>query len=143
VLLRRVLTVSPRELSAIANRRLDCARVSRVLKSRELSYYVKNGFPRIQGWCGGPSTFLILEILTDVQPLSCYRRGACEIGVHHGLFFIGMHVLCGLDAKSLGIDLFAIQHLNVDNSGSGSRKILKKTFRNLSRPLRMHGIQVC
>jgi len=103
--------------------RSKARRVAGHLQSPVLKKYLIEGFHRIEGWCGGPDTFLVMDILAGLQPSACTGYGAAEIGVHHGLFFIGMHNRCSRDAKSLAIDLFDLQHLNVDHSGYGERSI--------------------
>jgi Methyltransferase domain len=97
--------------------------VAEHLHSPVLKKYLIEGFHQIEGWCGGPDTFLILDILAGLQPSACTDCGAAEIGVHHGLFFIAMHNGCDRDAKSLAIDLFDLQHFNVDHSGHGEKSI--------------------
>jgi cephalosporin hydroxylase len=103
--------------------RSKAKRVAGHLQSPVLKKYLVEGFHQIEGWCGGPDTFLLLDILAGLQPSACADCGAAEIGVHHGLFFIAMHNRCSRDAKSLAIDLFEFQHLNVDHSGHGERSI--------------------
>jgi hypothetical protein len=105
------------------------------MRSKSLAGYVTSGYPAIEGWCGGASTFILTELLLGAQPSSCQGLGACEIGVHHGLFFIGMHVACGSEARSLALDLFELQDLNVDKSGSGNRaELLSNIQKYVSRP---------
>lgn len=97
--------------------------IAAAIRTPQLSRYLNEGFPHIEGWCGGPLSFLVMEILAAAQPDHCREKGIAEIGVHHGLYFIGMHCLCGPGARSLALDLFELQHLNVDTSGRGSREI--------------------
>lgn len=49
-----------------------------------------------------------------------------EIGVHHGRLFIGLHLLRRPNEKSLAIDLFADQAMNIDQSGHGDEHIFRK-----------------
>lgn len=48
--------------------------------------------------------------------------GVAEIGVHHGRLFIAMHLLRNPGTQSIAIDVFANQHLNVDQSGLGDEE---------------------
>lgn len=57
--------------------------------------------------------------------------------MHHGLFIIGMHLLCGPKSKSLGLDLFELQEFNVDRSGLGNRDIF---LRNVRTFVADHGV---
>jgi hypothetical protein len=49
-----------------------------------------------------------------------------EIGVHHGRLFIALHLLRVPGEKSLAIDLFAEQAMNIDQSGKGDEQIFRK-----------------
>lgn len=104
--------------------------VSRAVKTASLALYLRGGFRKIEGWCGGPYTFLVLDVLAAAQPQDCRRLGAAEIGVHHGLFFIGMHNLCEPGGKSLALDLFELQDLNVDASGYGDKDVFARNLRS-------------
>ena len=69
--------------------------------------------------------FLQPEILTVLDALNAAQRtkhvsgGAAEIGVHHGKLFIGLRLLQRPGEKSVAIDIFGDQELNVDGSGHG------------------------
>ena len=49
-----------------------------------------------------------------------------EIGVHHGKYFLGIENITPITNRSIALDLFGRQDLNVDRSGSGDRKIFEK-----------------
>lgn len=119
--LNGVWRIAGETLGSLKERRI-ARQVSRAVGSVPLSRYLTGGFRSIEGWCGGPQTFLVLDLLTALQPNGCRPLGAAEIGVHHGLFFIGMHNLCQAGATSLALDLFDLQELNVDQSGCGDRE---------------------
>lgn len=69
--------------------------------------------------------FLQPEILTVLDALNAAQRtkqvsgAAAEIGVHHGKLFIGLRLLQRPGEKSVAIDIFGDQELNVDGSGHG------------------------
>lgn len=83
-----------------------------------LDLYLKNGFPNVQGWCNH-RIFSFLKYISDVQKANQITGGACEIGVHHGKFFIGLHNLITQGELSLALDIFDNQKLNIDKSGKG------------------------
>jgi hypothetical protein len=69
--------------------------------------------------------FLQPEILTVLDALNAAQRtkqvsgAVAEIGVHHGKLFIGLRLLQRPGEKSVAIDIFGDQELNVDGSGHG------------------------
>jgi Methyltransferase domain len=48
------------------------------------------------------------------------RGNVAEIGVHHGKLFILLYLLTKADERGVAIDLFSLQHLNIDRSGKGN-----------------------
>jgi hypothetical protein len=44
-----------------------------------------------------------------------------EIGVHHGKYFLGLENLTPVDGRSIAVDVFEEQHLNIDKSGCGDK----------------------
>lgn len=72
----------------------------------------------------------LCKALVEEQRRCGVTGSLTEIGVHHGRFFIGLHLLSAPSEKSLAIDLFDDQATNIDSSGKGD----KATFlRNLQR----------
>jgi len=63
--------------------------------------------------------------ITSVQRSAGTKGGIAEIGVHHGRFFIGLHLTRRPGEQSLAIDLFGQQEQNVDSSGKGNFDVLK------------------
>lgn len=87
----------------------------------------------VQGWLE-PEVLDIVHTLDSVQRDADVSGGVAEIGVHHGKFFIGLHLLLRADQRSLAIDVFADQHLNIDASGQGDRdKFVANTDRWATR----------
>jgi hypothetical protein len=89
-----------------------------------LDLYLKNGFQNVEGWCQY-HIFYLLKYISDIQKSLSIKGGTCEIGVHHGKFFIGLHSLTTEGELSLAIDIFEDQHLNIDRSGRGSLEKFK------------------
>lgn len=61
----------------------------------------------------------IAEVLDRAQRARRVGGAVAEIGVHHGRLFIGLSLLQEPGEKSVAIDLFGDQALNIDNSGRG------------------------
>lgn len=84
----------------------------------KLAAYYKEGFSKVEGWVQ-PGALSALEALNTCIPAEDNECGVCEIGVHHGKFFLAM-LACAGSKASLAIDIFEDQNLNLDRSGSGS-----------------------
>ncbi len=85
----------------------------------------------IDGWLD--NNFLaILKLINAAlnQPNHEVPGGALEIGVHYGRLFIALNAMVPANEKSIAIDVFEDQHLNIDGSGYGNstkfRENLKK-----------------
>jgi hypothetical protein len=74
--------------------------------------------------------FDVVDVLNSVQRAGRVSGAMAEIGVHRGKFLIGLHLLRQEQERSVAIDLFEDQHLNVDKSGKGDLRIF---LRNVSR----------
>jgi hypothetical protein len=99
-----------------------------VVNSR-LHSYLKSGQRFVSGWLrpGAADSVILLSALQRRNQVS---GGVAEIGVHHGKLFIVLYLLCSDAEPAVAIDLFSMQHLNVEHSGAGDLEIFK---RNLSR----------
>lgn len=83
----------------------------------------------VQGWLE-PEVLDIVRTIDSVQRRNDISGAAAEIGVHHGKFFVGLKLLLRDEERSVAIDVFADQHLNIDRSGQGDRgKFLRNTKR--------------
>jgi hypothetical protein len=80
-----------------------------------------DGFDLVQGWCNRTALEISGGLIGHIQSLGI-RRGACEIGVFHGKFLIGLANTVH-EYGSPAIDIFNHQWLNVDGSGGGSQEI--------------------
>jgi hypothetical protein len=91
--------------------------------------YLRDGIASVEGWCV-PAVWNVIEKLQELQAARGLDAPVCEIGVHHGKFFIGLLNTKLSRGVSLAIDLFEMQHLNADGSGKGDRAAFQ---RNLDR----------
>ena len=66
-----------------------------------------------------PEVLLVLDVLNAAQRTKQVSGAVAEIGVHHGKLFIGLSLLQPPGDKSVAIDIFGDQELNIDNSGHG------------------------
>ena len=66
-----------------------------------------------------PEILLVLDVLNAAQRKKQISGAVAEIGVHHGKLFIGLSLLQRPGDKSVAIDIFGDQDLNVDGSGHG------------------------
>jgi hypothetical protein len=87
------------------------------------------GHRLVGGWLA-PEVLTILGILDLAQRSHDISGAVAEVGVHHGKLFNALNLLQVGDEKSVAIDVFGDQHLNVDNSGRGDLRIFE---RNLTR----------
>lgn len=94
-----------------------------------LDSYRSTGHETVDGWLMHGAIETTCD-LAAMQRVSGIQGPVCEIGVHHGRLFILLHLLSADSERSLAVDLFDMQHENVDNSGMGSRDAL---LRNLCR----------
>jgi hypothetical protein len=92
------------------------------VSSERLKQYLNKDFDRVNGWCSA-QLWNVIEVLEAAQRQAGVDAPVCEIGVHHGKFFIGLVNTVRTARKSLAIDLFdGMQDLNIDKSGRGSLK---------------------
>ncbi len=92
-----------------------------------LERYLKEGFPQVHGW-GKTSLYWPLTRLNDFHLEANIRGGIGEIGVHHGRSFIGIHNLKRPEEKTLALDVFDLEHLNIDKSGKGNLEAFRKNI---------------
>ena len=80
-------------------------------------YYKKN-FDSVDGWANRK----LFDAIDTLAECGINRvGGVAEIGVHHGKFYIMLNHVTDYHANSYAIDVFGMQHLNIDNSGEGNR----------------------
>ena len=85
------------------------------------NYALLGGHSTVEGWLE-PGAIAATLVFAEAQRELGAKGPAVEIGVHHGLYFI---LLALVSEKSLAIDVFEDQHLNVDGSGRGDRTRLE------------------
>ena len=85
----------------------------------QFNKYVRDGHHvEVKGWVTDGA-------LSAITHFSAFQRSrnikghVCEIGVHHGRYAIALSLLRRLGEKTLAIDVFERQDLNVDQSGKG------------------------
>ena len=66
-----------------------------------------------------PEILVVLDVLNAAQRTKQVSGAVAEIGVHHGKLFIGLRLLQRPGEKSVAIDIFGDQELNIDGSGHG------------------------
>lgn len=85
----------------------------------------KQNFDVVQGWAD-PKLFDTVQIMADCGINR--RGGVAEIGVHHGKFFILLNQVTEITDVSYAIDVFGMQHLNIDKSGEGNKSIFMQNL---------------
>lgn len=85
--------------------------------NEHLEKYYNNGFNYVEGWVE-PKLFYMVDFLNSININK--KGGIAEIGIHHGRFYLLLNQLTDATDQSYAIDIFDNQHLNVDQSGSGS-----------------------
>ncbi|HZF81427.1 MAG TPA: class I SAM-dependent methyltransferase [Rubrivivax sp.] len=88
-----------------------------------LEKYAASGHRRVAGWLSQIAVDATC-VLSRQQVSMGMRGGLAEIGVHHGRFFILLHLLREPGERSAAYDLFEMQSENVDRSGEGSKSAL-------------------
>lgn len=85
----------------------------------------------VQGWLE-PEVLTVLQTLDSAQRSSGVTGSVAEIGVHHGKLFIALHLLQRPGERSIAIDVFGDQELNIDNSGKGDLDIFRSNVQRWS-----------
>lgn len=96
--------------------------------SRNFARYRAIGHRVVTGFLQ-PEVLLLLDVLNSAQRAKQVSGAVAEIGVHHGKLFIGLQLLQRPGEKSVAIDIFGDQDLNVDGSGHGD---LQKFVNNVN-----------
>lgn len=92
--------------------------------------YMNDGFDQVSGWARKGLVHLLLAI-HSFQLNHGVAGGACEIGVHHGKLFLLLKNLKSR-GRSVAIDVFEQEHLNIDGSGRGAINIFKQNCERLA-----------
>jgi hypothetical protein len=86
---------------------------------RTFERYSNVGYRFVSGFLE-PGNLPVLKVLDAAQRARNVSGAVAEIGVHHGRLFIPLHLLQRGNGKSVAIDLFGDQELNIDKSGNGN-----------------------
>lgn len=103
--------------------------------------YRSFGHRLVQGWLK-PEVIDIVVELDSAQRRLQVRGAVAEIGVHHARFFIPLTLLQDPGEKSIAIDLFDQQDINIERSGKGNLKKFEnnvKRWSDLSSVVTHHG----
>lgn len=90
----------------------------------------KENFAAVQGWAD-PKLFDTIDLI-DKSGIN-RQGGIAEIGVHHGKFYILLNQVVDVHYQSWAIDVFDMQHLNIDKSGEGNRFIFETNLRDYDK----------
>jgi hypothetical protein len=93
---------------------------------------------QVEGWLHHHAADAICDLL-DYQTRAGISGGLLEIGVHHGRLFVFLVLSAQPGEPVIGIDVFEDQHLNLDQSGYGSRSAVEA---NLAKHASGHGSAV-
>jgi Methyltransferase domain len=95
--------------------------------------YRSDAFESIAGWLA-PGALDLLRAVGRVQDELRVDGGVAEIGIYRGRFFIAMNGLVHDGSiRSIAIDLFAAQHLNIDSSGYGDADAFRANLERYDR----------
>jgi hypothetical protein len=89
--------------------------------------YSTIGHRQVKGWVE-PGILPLVAALSAEQVKQNVTGGIVEIGVHHGRFIIGLHLLGQNGEPTVAIDLFEDQAVNVFHSGLGDQGILRRNL---------------
>ncbi len=84
---------------------------------------------QVEGWLHHHAADAICDLL-DYQTRAGISGGLLEIGVHHGRLFVFLALSAQPGEPVIGIDVFEDQHLNLDQSGHGSRVAVEANIAN-------------
>ncbi len=92
-----------------------------------LTRYIRRGYKNVDGWLTSMAVQSTVE-LGRVQRKLGIRGPISEIGVHHGRFFILLHLMTDGPELSAAWDLFEWQNQNEDGSGRGDRAAFQQNL---------------
>jgi hypothetical protein len=90
----------------------------------DVEEYARRGHKRIHGWLRPEAATLIARLAKSQTIVG----NVGEIGVHHGKLFLLLHLLRREGERSVAVDLFEQQHLNIDRSGRGDRAVFERNL---------------
>ncbi len=90
----------------------------------------------VQGWLSN-TTAHISHSLLNFQSQSGWNGNVCEIGVHHGRYFLALATSIDEAEKAVAVDLFGRQDENIDQSGQGDRATFEANVARFADPDRV------
>lgn len=90
--------------------------------------YANSSYAEVKGWMN-PAVAHLAAWLSNVQAENGVCGGVGEIGVHHGKFSIAVAHTLREGERSVAVDIFERQELNIDGSGNGNRPIFEENLK--------------
>jgi hypothetical protein len=90
-----------------------------------LRRYERDAYPAIEGWLHR-NVLWALNGVADFHAQRGIIGAGCEIGVHHGRFFLAIENVTPPESPCYALDVFEQQELNVDRSGKGSLSVFQR-----------------
>lgn len=97
-----------------------------------LERYRAEGFERTEGWVN-PKALGLVEAIDEAQSAFGVEGGVMEVGVYRGRFFMALNSLVADGHRSIAIDLFDDQALNIDGSGQGDLTVFRSNLEQWDR----------
>ncbi len=93
----------------------------------QIARYEVGGYKAIEGWLQ-PSVLWALRVVVEFHEEQAISGDICEIGIHHGRFFLALENAARSGEECVAIDVFENQDRNVDRSGLGDATIFHKNL---------------
>ena len=106
--------------------------MTRLDQHPRLNRYVIDWASKIEGYGSADVLGVMLPILNSFQLAKSIEGHIGEIGVHHGRLFLAMDALRRDGERSIAVDVFGDQALNIDGSGAGNRAIFEQHVASVS-----------
>jgi len=92
------------------------------------AYFREDGHRTVKGWVTDGALSAV-AVLSTAQRSVGWKGHVCEIGVHHGRYAVALSLLRQPGERTVAIDVFEDQQLNVDQSGKGDYAIFTATIK--------------
>lgn len=97
-----------------------------------LARYEQEGYGAVEGWLQ-PAVLWALRVVANFHDEMSVSGDICEIGIHHGKFFLALENVARTGEECVAIDLFGDQSKNVDRSGMGDEATFLKHLKAYGR----------
>jgi len=94
----------------------------------------------IDGWLSNGTARISHAVMLE-QSRRDIHGNICEIGVHHGRYFIALAIGLRSGERGIAVDLFEAQEENIDRSGLGDRAQFEANVRRFLDPAAILAIQ--